>query len=223
MWKCPMCEFENDSNLICENCGFDESTNYLNYKTLGHLPEETTEEFMEDLREKDKILLFEGETSLVVKKLKCIACEKVWYVEDGEAENLKACPFCGVAIWEKKKSKPAEKGLYGAIKHAQEEKKQAKEEKRQKLLNSDLTAAYDKKTRTFAVPQGYTHITPAGIMPYRRHMENMVIPESVMFIDLKTIKQCKRLKRIDVAHANQYFFSADGWLYEKKTNERLWP
>lgn len=223
MWKCPICEFENESNLICENCGFDESTNYLSYKTLSHIPEETAEDFLEDLREKDKILLYEGDDTLEVKKLRCIACEKIWYVAAGEEGNLKTCPFCGVAIWGKKRSKPAEKGLYGAFKHAQEEKKQAKEEKRQKLLSSDLTTAYDKRTRTFTVPQGYTHITTAGIMPHRRHMENLVIPESVMYMDVKAIKQCKRLKRIDVAHGNQYFTSADGWLYDKKTNERLWP
>lgn len=38
MWKCPICETLNDNTLICSECNFDETQNYLHYPSVALLP-----------------------------------------------------------------------------------------------------------------------------------------------------------------------------------------
>ncbi|MBQ2288248.1 MAG: hypothetical protein II251_06035, partial [Lachnospiraceae bacterium] len=34
MWKCPICNNEEDSEYRCQKCGYDQRSDFLHYKTL---------------------------------------------------------------------------------------------------------------------------------------------------------------------------------------------
>lgn len=184
--------------------GLDESTNYLRYRTLGMIPEDIAEEFMEEMQEEEE-LFFDEETSAEIKKLKCISCGREWYVNSDDVENVRFCPFCSVS----------------AVKHRVP--LQPKKLKRKTVMGKELLKAYDKKNRSFLIPQGYEHVDAAVVAKHKRVLEYIIIPESVRSIDRKALKVCKQLKWIEVDGMNENYTSLEGWLYDKKTGERVWP
>lgn len=55
MWKCPVCQTEND-NLICKKCGFDESQNYVRHASLFALTPEMIAKAQRQWMAEDSIL-----------------------------------------------------------------------------------------------------------------------------------------------------------------------
>ncbi|MCD8190348.1 MAG: hypothetical protein LUD78_09060 [Clostridiales bacterium] len=47
-WVCPRCGRENGPGVICPDCGFDESTDYLAYPTLMQVPQGGTVRWTEE-------------------------------------------------------------------------------------------------------------------------------------------------------------------------------
>lgn len=325
MWKCPICKTDNKDNRICVKCGFDESANYLHYKTIGQVPVEIAEEFAKEIQEYSLVIVCEDAEYKTLKKVNCIHCDNEWYVEESKKGQVKACPFCKKEIPVKKvfeKIDSLDKALHTVIvnegKHIvkkpevlsgyllniapqlekeikiltrilteeyallwleafkQDEKQQADtfvklqnlfveeegvSEKWAATLVSGLKGAvlYSKgiesnrdnllinaeddenvvkltykecsrlkglsrnSTTRFDVPEGYTHIMRSGLAPYRWEITVLGIPESVRYIDEEALFGCRFLEKIIVHPKNQYFVIVNGALYDRETDQRLWP
>ena len=64
MWNCPVCNREKDT-MLCSNCGFDESEDYRNYRSLTLLSESSRKILKMERSENSNILMAGSRTAYI--------------------------------------------------------------------------------------------------------------------------------------------------------------
>lgn len=96
----------------------------------------------------------------------------------------------------------------------------------QPLTNANAEAiwneCFDKETKTFTIPEGYTHVFQFGFGPHASHIEKVIIPKSIKSIHEKALESCTKLKEITVSKENLYYFETLGMLCRRDNYKQLW-
>lgn len=86
----------------------------------------------------------------------------------------------------------------------------------------DLDREYNRITKTFNIPYGYTYITKLGLEPYSLYVECLIIPQTVIYIDPEVFKSCSHLKQIKIHKDNPNYESINNKVIDKTTNTIIW-
>lgn len=256
MWKCPICKTNNKENKTCKKCGFDNSSNYLYYKTVARLPDEVLEKYAKYNEGECAVILAENDVDRGLGKVRCLYCDNEWYVAKEKKEQVKVCPFCKkeivlggifrklerLLIEEEGVSVNMAESLVKSFKDIVINTKEKVMPDNQRLmknpessiekLEKNVCFTYSEcskqkglswnASKTWEIPEGYTHVMRGGLSPIKDEVEELKIPKSVRYIDLEELRGCKLLKKIILDPQNQHFKMINGALYSMITKTKIW-
>lgn len=133
MWHCPECGAVNEQTSLCKNCGFDDSINYIKYRTLCILPPEyrmpkhqTSQKNMEQMISRRE---FETEPEEILRVEKLF--EEAFSGNKKAQKELAGMYRTGIVLKSQKRAEEWEKA------HTANRKKQTPENKKRKWQVGD--------------------------------------------------------------------------------------
>lgn len=96
----------------------------------------------------------------------------------------------------------------------------------QPLTNANAMAiwneCFDASTKTFTIPEGYTHVFQFGLGANASKIEKLVIPKSIVSLHENVLETCKCLEEIQISQDNLYYFEILGMLCRKDNYKVIW-